>query len=141
LLIKLTLLTALFLSVFVSCREYLTDVVDITPPEISTDRPDYNSGDTVVVTLINKSFSDIYVTGTYNKIEKHQSSNWDLYSIVSCNGSCPEFILPGKGSMTARVMPLENTGNFRFLCYYSKKAEVPQVQKDIIYSNEFSVGE
>ncbi len=136
---KFTLLSALTLLVFVSCRDYLTDVVDITPPEIATDQKVYQGGDTIAVTLVNKSYSNIYVTGVYNTIEKQNYSNWDIYSIINCSGGCPEFIVPGKGSITARVIPFNNPGNFRFVCYYSTKQGTPQEQKSIVYSGEFIV--
>lgn len=138
---KFTLLSALLLLIFASCRDYLTDVVDITPPEISTDRPNYPASDTVTVMLVNKSMSNIYVIGAYNTIEKQNSSNWDVYAFISCSGGCPELIIGGRGSMTARVAPLGSSGSFRFVCYYSKKPGTRQDQKDVIYSNEFSVGE
>ena len=136
---KLTITTALFLLVFSSCRDYLTDVIDLTPPDITTNEVNYTGKDTIIVTLFNKSYSDIYVTGTYNTVEKQNFANWDIYSIMTCSGGCPEFIVPAKGSTTARVVILGSTGNFRMVCYYSKKPGIPQGQKSVVYSNEFQI--
>lgn len=138
---KYTLLAALFTIMFCSCRDYLTDVVDITPPEMSTDKQNYNVNDTVIVTLVNKSASDIYITGAYNTIEKQNSADWDVFAVLSCSGGCPEYRVPGKGSITARVIPLGSRGIFRFTCYFGRKSGTPFEQKIVVYSNEFSFGQ
>lgn len=138
---KLTILAALSVCLFCSCRDYLTDVVDITSPEMSTDKPSYPENDTVGVTLFNKSASDIYVTGVYNIIEKQNSFNWNVFTVVTCSGGCPEFILPGKGSMTARVISPGSGGVFRFVCYFGRKPGMLREQKSVIYSNEFTVSQ
>jgi hypothetical protein len=133
------IIAALMIFSMSSCRDYLTDIVDTTPPVIYTNSSGYQQGDTVVVTLTNKSTTDIYVTGTYNTIEKNNSSSWDVYAVINCNGGCPEFALYGKNSITARVVFTGNAGTYRFTCSYSTMPGVIFSQKSTVYSNEFTI--
>jgi hypothetical protein len=132
-------ISALIMISVSSCRDYLTDIVDRTPPVIYTNNAGYQQGDTIVVTLVNKSTTDIYVTGAYNSIEKNNSSSWNIYSVISCNGGCPEFVLYGKNSITTRVVFSGNDGTYRFTCLYSTKPGALFSQKSTVYSNEFTI--
>jgi len=134
----LSLFIALYcLIVFSSCRDYITDVVDITQPEISTDTSNYQTGDTVLVTFKNNSSSTIYVTGAYNRLEKKNSSVWEVYSVVICNGGCPEFPVYGKSSIYEHISSANDEGIYRLVCAYGTKAGEIFEQKNKIYSNEF----
>lgn len=134
----LTLILALYcLFVFSSCRDYITDVIDSTPPEISTDASNYLTGDTLLITFKNNSSSTIYVTGAYNRIEKKNSSAWEVYSVVMCNGGCPEFPVYGKSSIHERVSVVNNEGIYHLVCAYSTKAGEVYERKNKVYSDEF----
>ncbi len=136
----LTLILALvFFAVFSSCRDYVTDIVDTTPPEITTDASDYVLGDTVLATFKNNSASTIYVTGVYNTVERKNSSSWDVYSIVMCNGGCPEFPVYGKSSIHERSAAVKDDGIYRLVCAYSTKTGETYERKNKVYSNEFTV--
>lgn len=125
--------------VFSSCRDYITDVVDNTPPEISTNANTYQTGDTVFVTFKNNSTSTIYVTGAYNRLEKKNSSFWEVYSVVICSGGCPEFPVYGKSTIYERISEVNDEGVYRLVCAYSSKSGETFEQKNKAYSNEFYV--
>jgi len=131
------ILALFYFAIFSSCRDYITDVVDITPPEIFTDASAYIAGDTVLITFKNNSSSTVYVTGAYNVLEKKNSSVWEVYSVVICNGGCPEFPVYGKSSIYERISEVNNEGVYRLVCAYSTKAGEIFEQKNKVYSDEF----
>ena len=136
----LTIFSALYcFIVFSSCRDYITDVIDTTPPEISTDASNYLTGDTILITFINNSSSTIYVTGAYNRLEKKNSSFWEVYSVVICSGGCPEFPVYGKSRIYERIPAANDEGVYRLVCAYGTKAGEIFEQKNKIYSNEFYI--
>lgn len=137
---NLSLIAALLsLILILSCRDYISDVFDNSPPEIFTNAADYVIGDTVKVTFKNNSASTIYVTGAYNTLEKKNFSTWETYSVFSCTGGCPEFPVYGKSSIHERFKNLVDEGTYRFVCAYSPKTGEIYEKKNKVYSSEFSV--
>lgn len=122
-----------------SCRDYITDVIDKTPPTIAINESTFSGGDTVTITLINNSNSPIFVTGAYNLLEKKVSADWITYSIVLCSGECPEFQLYGKNTISAKDVLGYDDGVYRFACAYSIKSGETFEQKSKVYSGEFTV--
>ena len=122
-----------------SCRDYITDVIDKTPPTIAINESTFSGGDTVTITLINNSNSPIFVTGAYNLLEKKVSADWITYSILVCGGECPEFQMNGKSSITAKDEIANDGGIYRFVCAYSLKSGGSFEQKSKVYSGEFTV--
>lgn len=136
----LNLMLLLFcIIIFSSCRDYISDVVDETPPFISTDGSNYFNGDTVLVTLKNNSTSTLYVTGVYNILERKNPSGWEVNSVIICNGGCPEFPVYGKSSIYGRISDIRAEGVYRLVCAYSTKPGVMFETKIKVYSNEFYI--
>jgi hypothetical protein len=133
----LTLALILFFPI-ASCRDYITDVIDKTPPTIAINESTFSGGDTVTITLINNSNSPIFVTGAYSLLEKKVSADWITYSIVSCGG-CPEFQVYGKSSITTKDVLANDEGVYRFVCAYSIESGETFEQKSKVYSGEFTV--
>lgn len=132
---KYIIIASIFLA---GCRDYVTGIGGNEPPVLYTGNTYYSANDSITVYLQNKSLSSIYVIGAYVSVEKKESGNWDVYSLIACSGSCPEFPVSSKQTISNSIR-VDAAGTYRFVCLYSFIAGVSNENKIKLYSNEFTV--
>jgi hypothetical protein len=136
--LKLFIHIVIAVALCAGCRDYVTGIGENEPPVLYTGFTSYSTNDSITVYLKNKSASSVYVISAYTSIEKNEAGNWDIYSLLACSGSCPEFAVSPRQTIS-RGTHISEAGTYRFVCMYSFSAGVSNEDKIKLYSNEFTV--